>query len=173
MVTTTDVNDSIKAKPTTFGSGGKPTPNFVEKDRTPRITIPEVPLESNEQKAERQKDKLPKPKGWRILVIPFSQPTQSAGGIHFTAKTKQEEEIATVIGQVVSLGPLAYSDEYKFMGIPWCKEGDFVIFARYSGSRVRLFGSEADGSDDLSCRLLNDDEILAVVDNPTDYVGLS
>ena len=158
-------------KPITFGSEGEPIPKLKEMDRKP--AAPYVEPETNEARAERQKDKLPKPMGWRILVIPFSQPKQSAGGIHFTDKTKQDEEIATVIGQVVSLGPLAYSDEYKFMGIPWCKEGDFVIFPRYAGSRVRLFGEEADGSDDLACRLLNDDEIMAVVDNPRDYVGLS
>lgn len=153
-----------------FGSQNKDLPKLKEKDRTP---IPFVIPESNEVKAERQKDKLPKPTGWRILLIPFSQPRTSSGGIHFTEKTKQEEEIATVICQVVALGPLAYKDDHKFNGIPWCKEGDFVIIGRYSGSRVKLFGESADRSDDLSCRIMNDDEILAVVDDPRDYVGLS
>jgi len=154
-----------------FGSTGKKIPALREMDRSPKI--PDKDAETNEQRAERQKDKLPSPKGWRLLVIPVSQPTVSAGGIAFTEKTRETQEIAGVVGQVVSMGPMAYKDEFKFMGIPWCEVGDFIIFPRYAGSRVRLFGGAADGSEDLACRLLNDDEVLATVPNPLDFVGLS
>ena len=43
---------------------------------------------------------------------------------------------------------------------PWCKKGDWVIFARYAGSRIQIDGGEV--------RLLNDDEILATIENPED-----
>ena len=41
-----------------------------------------------------------------------------------------------------------------------CKKGDWIIFARYAGSRIKIDGGEI--------RLLNDDEVLATVDNPKD-----
>ena len=45
---------------------------------------------------------------------------------------------------------------------PWCKGGDWVVFARYAGSRIEIEGGEV--------RLLNDDEILATVQDPTDIL---
>ncbi len=43
-----------------------------------------------------------------------------------------------------------------------CKKGDWVIFARYAGSRIQIDGGEV--------RLLNDDEVLATIDNPEDIL---
>ena len=37
-----------------------------------------------------------------------------------------------------------------------------MIFARYAGSRIKIEGGEV--------RMLNDDEILATVDNPEDII---
>ena len=54
--------------------------------------------------------------------------------------------------------PLAYYDKEKYPTGPWCKKGDWVIFARYAGSRLPIEGGEV--------RLLNDDEVLGKIDNP-------
>ena len=43
-----------------------------------------------------------------------------------------------------------------------CKVGDWVVFARYAGSRIEIEGGEV--------RLLNDDEALATVQDPTDIL---
>ncbi len=43
-----------------------------------------------------------------------------------------------------------------------CKVGDWVVFARYAGSRIEIEGGEV--------RLLNDDEVLATVQDPTDIL---
>jgi co-chaperonin GroES (HSP10) len=48
-------------------------------------------------------------------------------------------------------------DIQKDLGV---KKGDWVIFARYAGSRIQIDGGEV--------RLLNDDEILATIENPED-----
>ena len=55
------------------------------------------------------------------------------------------------------MGDLAYTDTEKF-GKPWCKKGDWVIFARYAGSRLPIDGGEV--------RLLNDDEVLGTIKDP-------
>ena len=69
---------------------------------------------------------------------------------------------ATIVGLVVKQGPDAYSDSDKFPEGPWCKEGDWVIFGRYAGARFNIEGGDM--------RLLNDDEILATVNNPEDIL---
>jgi co-chaperonin GroES (HSP10) len=57
---------------------------------------------------------------------------------------------------------LGFSDPDKFPDGPWCEEGDWVIFGRYAGARFNIDGGDM--------RLLNDDEILAVVNNPEDIL---
>ncbi len=58
------------------------------------------------------------------------------------------------------MGPHCY-DKERFPEGPWAKKGDWIIFARYAGSRIKIDGGEI--------RLLNDDEVLATVDNPEIY----
>ena len=77
-------------------------------------------------------------------------------------QTLDKERIATIVGLVVRLGPDTYSDKEKFPEGPWCKEGDWVIFGRYAGARFNIEGGDM--------RLLNDDEILATVNNPEDIL---
>ena len=149
----------------TFGSdttASKPIPDVVMREAYLNAT----PSISTEEKAEAQLDKLPRPMGYRILILPYSIPTTTKGGIHLAASTVKTEELATVIGYVMALGP----DAYKESDTPWCKKGDYVLFGRYAGARINMRG---EGDDSLPLRLLNDDEILAVIDNPEDYVGVN
>ena len=65
---------------------------------------------------------------------------------------------------MLKAGPLAYADASKFPDGPWCKEGDWVIFGRYAGSRIQIDGGEI--------RLLNDDEILGIVTDPENILHM-
>ena len=107
---------------------------------------------------ESHADKLPRPTGYRILILPFAQKSVTKGGIHIAKQTIDKERLSTVVGHVVALGPDAYADTVKFPEGAWCKKGDWVIFGRYAGARFQIEGGDM--------RLLNDDEILAVVDDP-------
>jgi len=62
------------------------------------------------------------------------------------------------------MGELCYRDKDKFPTGAWCKTGDWVIFGRYAGSRFRIEGGEV--------RILNDDEIIAKIDNPADILHM-
>jgi co-chaperonin GroES (HSP10) len=62
----------------------------------------------------------------------------------------------------LKVGPDAYKDKERFSDGPWCQEKDWVLFAKYAGSRIKIDGGEL--------RLLNDDEILAVIDDPEDIL---
>jgi len=108
-------------------------------------------------------DELPEPSGYRILVLPFTPKTKSAGGILFSQETLDKARIATTCGYVLKMGELAYKDKDKFNN-PWCQKGDWVIFARYAGSRLPIEGGEV--------RLLNDDEVLGTIKDPESVLHL-
>ena len=105
-----------------------------------------------------QKSQLPVPSGWRLLVLPFSPREKTKGGILIAQESLDKLRIATNCGYVLEMGPLAYHDKEKFPTGPWCKKGDWVIFARYAGSRLPIEGGEV--------RILNDDEILGTIKDP-------
>lgn len=105
--------------------------------------------------------KLPQPKGYRILIaIPeVSRTTQ--GGVYIPEERRNAEETASLVGLVLRVGSEAYADANRFPTGPWCKEGDFVIFRSYSGTRFKVLGQEF--------RLINDDTVEAVVEDPRGY----
>ena len=104
------------------------------------------------------KSELPVPSGWRLLVLPFTPKEKTKGGIIIAQESLDKARIATNCGYVVKMGPMAYGDKEKFPTGPWCKEKDWVIFARYAGSRLPIEGGEV--------RLLNDDEVLGTIKDP-------
>ena len=110
------------------------------------------------------RDRLPKPTGWRIVILPYRGAEKSKGGIVIAEQTRQREQAGTVCGYVLSVGPLAYADEGKFPNGPWCKEGDWIVFGRYAGARLPI--------DEGEIRIINDDEVLATIQNPEDIVHL-
>ena len=109
----------------------------------------------------KEGDKLPKPTGWRMIVLPFKMPEKSKGGLYFGQETLEKQQVASTCGLVLAQGPYWY-DKEKFPEGPWCKVGDWVIFARYAGSRIQIDGGEV--------RILNDDEVLATIANPEDIL---
>jgi len=107
-------------------------------------------------------DGLPEPSGWRLLVLPFTPKDKTKGGIIIAQESLDKLRIATNCGYVLKIGPLAYYDKERYPKGPWCKKGDWVIFARYAGSRLPIEGGEV--------RLLNDDEVLGTIKNPEDVL---
>ena len=105
-----------------------------------------------------QKSQLPVPSGWRLLVLPFSPREKTKGGILIAQESLDKLRIATNCGYVLKMGPLAYHDREKFPTGAWCKKGDWVVFARYAGSRLPIEGGEV--------RILNDDEVLGTIQDP-------
>ncbi|MGY8766331.1 MAG: co-chaperone GroES family protein [Nitrospinaceae bacterium] len=108
-------------------------------------------------------DELPNPSGYRLLVLPFTPKEKTKGGILFSQESLDKARIATTCGYVLKMGDLAYTDKDKF-GDPWCKKGDWVIFARYAGSRLPIEGGEV--------RILNDDEVLGTIKDPESILHL-
>jgi co-chaperonin GroES (HSP10) len=109
-------------------------------------------------------DRIPKPTGWRIVVLPFRPPKKTKSGIVLAEQAVDRQNLATVCGYVVAVGELAYGDTEKFPNGPWCKKGDWIVFGRYAGARISIEGGEI--------RILNDDEVLATIADPEDLVHM-
>jgi chaperonin GroES len=107
-------------------------------------------------------EKMPSPTGWRLLILPYKGKGQTEGGIYLPDKVVEEQSVSTQVGYVLKVGELAYQDGDKFPDGPWCAKGDWVMFARYAGSRFKIDGGEV--------RILNDDEVLAKIFNPEDIL---
>jgi co-chaperonin GroES (HSP10) len=105
--------------------------------------------------------KLPEPQGYKLLIAIPKLEEKTSGGVIIPDKLKGLEQTASIIGLVIAMGKSAYNDADKFPDGPYCKEGDFVIFRSYSGTRFKLRGEEF--------RLINDDTVEAVVDDPREY----
>lgn len=102
---------------------------------------------------------MPQPAGYQILVLIPPGEAKTEGGIYKPDSLLQREATACVYGMVHEMGPLAYKDPVRFPdGKPWCKKGDWVLFTPFAGIRLDVSAQEM--------RLINDDGILAVVEDP-------
>jgi co-chaperonin GroES (HSP10) len=102
---------------------------------------------------------LPVPAGYKILIaIPHKEEKFKDTSIIMPEALRKAEETASIVGCVIALGDSAYADPSKFPDGPWCKQGDWVIFRSYSGTRFKIEGDEF--------RLINDDTVEATVDDP-------
>jgi len=104
--------------------------------------------------------RLPKPTGYRLLVIPYYPKEKTKGGVYIPDATRERESFATVVAYVVKLGPDAYKDEEKFPHGAYCTEKEWVLMGRYAGNRFKVEG--------LELRIINDDNIIAKILDPTD-----
>jgi|TARA_R110000787_G_scaffold37078_1_gene94406 chaperonin GroES len=98
-----------------------------------------------------------RPAGWRILIKPVSVSNKSKGGVIIPDEIQDIAKLSSVIGQVISVGAEAYRDPNKFTAA-WVGDGDWVVIAKFSGAKFKINGEEY--------RLVNDDEILAIVEDP-------
>lgn len=116
------------------------------------------------EEKEEYLSSLPEPVGYRLLIRPFAGRQKTKGGILLADQTIETVQATTVIGLVIKMGNLCYRDKEKFPLGPWCKEGQFVMYGRYAGSRFKNKWGEH--------RILNDDEVIGVVQNPEDIAKM-
>jgi chaperonin GroES len=78
-----------------------------------------------------------RPLGDRVVVRRLAEEEKTKGGIIIpdTAQEKPQE------GQVISVGPGALDERGKRI-VPEVKSGDFVLFAKWTGSEVKIDGEE-------------------------------
>ena len=131
---------------------------------TPNKTIVDFKgknIKAEEETQEQKPTQLPEVRGYRILCAVPQVDDKYESGLIKADKTRHIEEHSTVVLFVIKLGDMAYQDKDRFPTGPWCKEGDFVITRAYSGTRIKIHGKEF--------RIINDDTVEAVVDDPRGY----
>lgn len=92
-----------------------------------------------------------KPLGNRVVVEPEEQEEMTSGGIVLpeTAKEKPQK------GKVLATGPGDRDDAGKRVPLD-VKEGDTVLFAKYSGTEIKLDGKKV--------LILRESDLLAIVE---------
>jgi chaperonin GroES len=73
----------------------------------------------------------------RVVVKVIEQEDKTSSGIVLPDTAKEKPSKATVI----AVGPGRYDDNGKLMPMP-VKKGDIVVFAKYSGTELKLDGEE-------------------------------
>ena len=58
-----------------------------------------------------EKTKLPKPTGWRMLVLPFRMDEKTKGGILLGGETIDRQQVASQCGNVIAMGDSCYKDK--------------------------------------------------------------
>lgn len=112
--------------------------------------------------SERAAKQMPVPVGCHMLILLPKVAEKTDGGIIRPDELRSREETACVVGFVQALGDDCYQDKRLFPTGPWCKKGDWVIFRSYTGTRIVVHSYEM--------RLLKDNEICAVVANPSGVI---
>lgn len=92
-----------------------------------------------------------KPLGGRVIVEPIEQEEMTAGGIILpeTAKEKPQE------GKILAAGPGDRDEDGKRIAME-VKVGDKVLYAKYSGTEVKVEGKKL--------LILRESDILAIVE---------
>lgn len=101
-----------------------------------------------------------RPTGYRILVRIPPLDAQMRNGLYRPDSNRSLEQSASLLGEVVALGDMAYGSYEKFPFGRWCEAGDTIMMRAYSGTRFLIKGEEY--------RLINDDTVEAVVYRPSE-----
>ena len=86
----------------------------------------------------------------RILIKPVEEETKTSGGIFILDTAKEKPNT----GKVISIGEGRITDDGKVIPLI-VKEGDTVMYGKYSGTEVKLNGQEH--------VILKEDDVMAIV----------
>ena len=100
-----------------------------------------------------------KPAGHRLVVKPYKQ--AEVDDVFRKHKEilkdfQKREDLSVDKGIVLSIGPTAWQNESHGY-TPWCKVGDEIVFAKFSGKEVE------DPETGEYVFVLNDEDVVAVV----------
>jgi co-chaperonin GroES (HSP10) len=112
----------------------------------------------------------------RVLIKPDDIEEVTAGGIVIPANVGELHAMAQSIGTFVEAGPDAYTHfvekdgegritRIRAYSQPAAKPGDRVAFAKYGGLQVT-------GKDNKTYRLMNDEDVTAVVEEGVSFTDL-
>jgi co-chaperonin GroES (HSP10) len=134
-----------------------PIVQYNEEGKTPNGSM------SGESKAlDISRETFENPSGirpfeFKVLVCPDETRKVSKGGVLLPDDAIDMEKRGQVMGTIIELSPAAFSYHRWPEWVKMPKPGDHVYFARHAGSVV-------DGKDGVEYRMINDQDIGAVID---------
>jgi co-chaperonin GroES (HSP10) len=107
---------------------------------------------------------VPKPIGWRVLVLPVEVPDETASGIALAADTVRHLGITRSVGVVLALGDLAFHTCRSWpAGYAPVKPGDWVNFLSIAGQDMQI---KDKAGNMVKIKYLNDNDLLGIPPNP-------
>ena len=100
---------------------------------------------------------------YRIIVDPIEIEEYTEVGIKYAKETIEAQQYLRYYGQVISMGPLAYSDDrfvdaegFRHRG---CEVGDWIVYGQHTGVDICV----REGENVRRMRAINDDQVIAVI----------
>lgn len=136
-------------------------PGHIEQTKAVMEARESVAAETETEREEKLASQLPTPCGYKILIGLPKIDTKYDSGIVKADAVVRNEEVASVVGFIIAMGPDCYKDPARFPSGPFCKKGDFVLLRSYAGNRFKIHGVEF--------RLISDDMVEAVISDPRGF----
>lgn len=126
---------------------------LIAQNLSPQGPVSELPADD-----ARKAKQLPQPKTYHLLCTLREAEKTFDSGLVKADITMHHEEVLSPVLFVVAMGPDAFADKQRFPSGPSCAVGDFILTRPNTGTRVKIHGREF--------RLINDDSVQAVVEDP-------
>lgn len=106
---------------------------------------------------------MPRVTLWRLLVEPYRPPKHLESGLIVPDEVVEAASLLTIVGQIRAMGEQCFQKEsLKDPLNP--SVGDWIVYGKYAGQVIHM----ADGRE---FRIIDDDKIIAVVDDPSHIKG--
>lgn len=151
------IGDSIsKSSAHQFNSDDFVTPSGVRKQ------LEELQKFLDAKREREPAYSLPRPSGWKILVLALTIPSETEHGLILDSSTVDTEALKTQQGVVLSMGPGAYKVRPERFSVdgevtPWHTPGDRIAFVRYGAQFFKLMNGQRLG-------LITDTDPLMLLD---------
>jgi co-chaperonin GroES (HSP10) len=94
---------------------------------------------------------------FKVLILPDEISEMTKGGVYIPPTVQDQESRGQILGTIVEVSPGAFSYHQWPDWVVQPKAGDRIYYARNSGSKVT-------GKDGVDYRMINDDDIGAIID---------
>ena len=107
---------------------------------------------------------VPAPLYWRCVTYIPRIEEKSRGGIHLPDRVREDSTHIALVGKIIAVGPAAFQSPNLHCTEENCpKIGDWVMISPHAGIRVQNVSGH-------HLRIIDDNHILAVVDDPNQFV---
>ena len=148
---------------------------LTSRDVTRRASLAHMLHQEDPRKEHMRRlgENIPKVLMNRIMVMTYTRPNKTAGGIWVAPEVEQEDIWQGKVGLVVAMGPISFVDDDKTkFGDVKPKVGDWVTYRMTDGSKRQIRGraTEENPTGLWDVRILQDVDIITIENHPDDVI---